>query len=302
MLSGNATAKQGYEKIKRCCETAISDGFKYAWVDTCCIDKTSSAELSEAINSMYRWYQESLVCYVILSDVPSDEECYHEISSFRKSRWFTRGWTLQELISPSSVIFYGNDWKEIGTKSSLHNLISEITRIHRDILLGTKHLSQFSVAQKMSWASHRETTRSEDVAYCLMGIFNVNMPLLYGEGKMAFLRLQEQILNSSNDDSILAWTTPGLYESSCLAGTPAAFANAGNIGSGYMRPQLPPTYGSSMSSHSIITNNGLYIELEALQEEENGASIRVILRCRDQNRGCRVGIRLHKNTHFGKPM
>jgi hypothetical protein len=294
MLSGNANVKEGYEKIKRCCETAISDGFKYAWVDTCCIDKASSTELSEAINSMYRWYQESQVCYVILSDVPSDENCYHEISSFRRSRWFTRGWTLQELIAPSSVIFYGKDWKEIGTKSSLHNLIIEITCIHRDILLGTKYLGQFGIAQKMSWASRRETTRSEDIAYCLMGIFNVNMPLLYGEGEKAFLRLQEQIVNSSNDDSILAWTTATDNRSSCLAATPAAFAGAGNIISGSMRPQLPPTYGFSGSSHSVITNEGLYIQLEAIQEKENASSIRAVLRCRDQNRGCRVGIRLHK--------
>jgi hypothetical protein len=298
MLNGNPTAKEGYDKIKRCCEIAVLDGFKYAWIDTCCIDKTSSAELSEAINSMYRWYQESRVCYVILSDVLSEEERYHKTSSFRKSRWFTRGWTLQELIAPSSVIFYGKDWREIGTKSSLHDLIIEITHIHKDMLLGTKHLGQFSIAQKMSWASGRETTRSEDIAYCLMGIFNVNMPLLYGEGEKAFLRLQEQILNSSNDDSILAWKTPineGVHgRSSCLAASPAAFAEAGNIISGSMKPQLHSMYGFSKSGHSVITNAGLYIELEALQEEENASSICIVLRCQYEEHESRVGIKLHK--------
>ena len=151
-MNGNTSGKKGYDKIKRCCEVALSDGFKYAWVDTCSIDKTSSSELSEAINSMYRWYQESAVCYVILTDVPSDEDCYLQNSAFRASRWFTRGWTLQELIAPTSVVFYGRDWKDIKTKISLLDLISEITQIHIGILSGDKGLNSFSVAQRMSCA------------------------------------------------------------------------------------------------------------------------------------------------------
>ncbi|KAF8855922.1 hypothetical protein BDZ45DRAFT_705866 [Acephala macrosclerotiorum] len=187
------STKPGVQKIKNCCELALSDGFQYMWIDTCCIDKTSSAELSEAINSMYRWYEQS-----------------------------------RELIAPSSVVFYGREWNEIGTKSSLQQLIVEVTNIHYELLSGKRHLYDFSVAQRMSWASHRETTRQEDIAYCLMGIFEANMPLLYGERGKAFLRLQEQILNTSGDDSILAWTG-SILRGNCLAASPAAFASSGNF-------------------------------------------------------------------------
>src|SRR2546421_7751149 len=163
---GEAEKKKGYEKIRNTCSMAAADGFHYVWIDTCCIDKTSSAELSEAINSMYRWYHESGVCYAYLADVPPnavDDE-------FTKSRWFTRGWTLQELIAPSTVIFLDQKWQKMGTKSSRQRIISDITGIPTNILLG-RDLERASVAQKLSWASKRETTRVEDTAYCLMGIF-----------------------------------------------------------------------------------------------------------------------------------
>src|SRR2546421_7862846 len=152
---------------------------EFGRVNTCCIDKTSSAELSEAINSMYRWYQGSMVCYAYLAGVPPkalDPQNGIERSEFSRSRWFTRGWTLQELIAPPMVIFLDQEWQEIGTKSSLHGTISTITGIPSNILLGGD-LESASVAQRMSWASKRETKRVEDVAYCLMGIFGINMPL-----------------------------------------------------------------------------------------------------------------------------
>lgn len=205
LQAGKPSEKKGFEKIKRCSEIAAEDGFDWVWVDTCCIDKTSSAELSEAINSMYRWYQLAEVCYALLSDVPSDEDPYAEGSAFRKSRWFTRGWTLQELIAPPHLQFLGGDWKDIGSKLSMQDVISEITRIQTDALVGIRKLPDFSVAQRMSWASNRVTTREEDIAYCLMGIFDINMPMLYGEGTKAFIRLQEQIITNSDDDSIFAW-------------------------------------------------------------------------------------------------
>ncbi|CZR59492.1 uncharacterized protein PAC_09384 [Phialocephala subalpina] len=279
-----ASTKPGFQKIKKCCEIALSDGFQYAWIDTCCIDKTSSAELSEAINSMYRWYEQSRVCYVYLTDVPANRDIPHEPSAFRKSRWFRRGWTLQELIAPSSVVFYGRDWNEIGTKSSLRQLIVEVTNIHSELLSGRRHLYDFSVAQRMSWASHRETTRQEDIAYCLMGIFEVNMPLLYGEGGKAFLRLQEQILNTSGDDSILAWTG-SILRGSCLAASPAAFANSGN----FIYTPSPP--GISKSSHAL-TNKGLYIEAKALQT--GNSSICIVLNCKDRVTQSRLGIRFQQ--------
>jgi hypothetical protein len=173
--------------------------------DTCCIDKSSSAELSEAINSMYAWYQRGVVCYAYLSDVqlwstyqPEDAdgawvaENPEAVLQVMKSRWWTRGWTLQELIAPPSVVFYAatsQGWSKIGTKGSLIDLVAARTGIRDDILRGLD-VKKCSVAQRMSWASQRETTRTEDLAYCLLGIFGVNMPLLYGEGSKAFLRLQ----------------------------------------------------------------------------------------------------------------
>lgn len=197
-----ATSMAGYQKIKYACEQARRDGLQMLWVDTCCIDKSSSAELSESINSMFRWYQDAVACYVYLSDVPSQPD----LLQFSCSRWFSRGWTLQELLAPPSLTFYSRRWKRLGTRRSLRDEISEITSIHRDALSGRIHdIKQFSIAQKMSWAASRQTTRKEDIAYCLMGLFGVNMPLLYGEGEQAFIRLQEKIMEDSVDQSLFAW-------------------------------------------------------------------------------------------------
>ena len=150
MQQGTAQSKAGFQKIRRCCETAAADGFEYSWVDTCCVDKTSSAELSEAINSMYRWYRLSDVCYVYLADVPANLSPSATTQAMRKSRWFTRGWTLQELIAPESVAFFDDEWKELGTKHSLNNLIHEITSIDQGVLKNAKLVQEFSVAQRMS--------------------------------------------------------------------------------------------------------------------------------------------------------
>jgi hypothetical protein len=150
MQQGNAQSKAGFQKIRRCCEMASTDGFEHSWVDTCCIDKTSSVELSEAINSMYRWYRLSDVCYVYLADVPANLNPSATMQAIRKSRWFTRGWTLQELIAPDSVTFFNNEWKELGTKHSLTSLLYEITSIDQGVLYSAKVIQSFSVAQRMS--------------------------------------------------------------------------------------------------------------------------------------------------------
>jgi len=142
------------------------------------------------------------VCYVILSDVNGNIDGTQP-QQLGKSRWFTRGWTLQELIAPSNVIFFSNDWEEIGTNISLQASITKITGIPKDVLLEDE-LEHCSIAQRMSWASKRKTTRVEDIAYCLMGIFGVNMPMLYGEGDKAFFRLQEEIMKISDDHTIFA--------------------------------------------------------------------------------------------------
>ncbi|KAI9067232.1 HET-domain-containing protein [Trametes sanguinea] len=192
-------------KIKDCCAFARGHGYSKVWIDTCCIDKTSSAELSEAINSMYLWYSEALVCIAFLEDVDASEDPRNPGSQFRRSRWWTRGWTLQELIAPQAVLFVSRDWEPLGTKRSLADVIEQITRIERSVLTNERPLNTISVARRMSWAAGRETTRLEDEAYSLMGLFDIHMPTLYGEGRRAFIRLQEEILRRIPDQSIFAW-------------------------------------------------------------------------------------------------
>ncbi|KAL7958040.1 heterokaryon incompatibility domain-containing protein [Trichoderma compactum] len=199
--------KAGFAKIMACREQAVRDGLEWVWVDTCCIDKSSSAELTEAINSMFRWYTKADVCYVLLSDVDatSDQAVLEE--RMAKSRWFTRGWTLQELLAPPAekLIFYSSEWTRLGSKTDFVDIVSSITRINKQYLLG-QELRHASVAQKMSWAALRQTSRLEDVAYCLLGLFDINMPMIYGEGHRAFIRLQEAIMTSIPDDhSLFAW-------------------------------------------------------------------------------------------------
>jgi hypothetical protein len=160
------------------CAQAATDGFELVWIDTCCIDKTKSAGLSEAINSMFNWYRDATECYIYLADVTG-------VHDMDKSRWFTRGWTLQELIAPESAIFFNKEWSDFGTKSSLAENISSITNIPVQVLLHQKG-PRYSVAQVMSWTAKRQTTRVEDLGYCLLGIFGVNMPMIYGEGEQAF--------------------------------------------------------------------------------------------------------------------
>ncbi|KAK3938889.1 heterokaryon incompatibility protein-domain-containing protein [Diplogelasinospora grovesii] len=226
---GIASSKNGYGKLAGCCQKAAKDGFEWVWIDTCCIDKTSSAELSEAINSMYQWYEKSTICYAYLWDVAAEHTASaFAITDFSQSRWFTRGWTLQELIAPQVVEFYTSEWLEIGTKGSLASQISTITGIPVRILRGESPPSTCCIAERMSWASARQTTREEDLAYCLLGIFGVHMPLLYGEGAKSFVRLQEQILKQEEDYSIFAWTLQhdcGQALTGFLASSPSDFTN-----------------------------------------------------------------------------
>ncbi|KAK0721321.1 heterokaryon incompatibility protein-domain-containing protein [Apiosordaria backusii] len=228
--NGTANLRYGYAKMIGACEQARKDGFEYIWIDTCCIDKSSSAELSEAINSMFRWYRQAQVCYAFLSDVQQGQDHRAPGSSFRRARWFTRGWTLQELIAPSVVYFFASDWREIGSRHDLLDPIVDITRISASYF-DTGNLSKFSAAQKMSWASNRFTTRVEDMAYSLLGIFDINMPLLYGEGHRAFQRLQEEILKDTEDDSILYHSVHSIFQGGnpILAETPKAFILSGGV-------------------------------------------------------------------------
>jgi hypothetical protein len=203
---------------------------QYFWVDTCCIDKTSSSELMEAVNSMYRWYQEAKVCFAYLGDVPA--ETAPSWSSMANARWFSRGWTLQELVASPNVEIYASDWTLLGTKKDSCNELLLITGIHTEALQG-RPVESFSIAQRMSWASKRSTTRPEDIAYSFFGIFQVNMPILYGEGaRKAFVRLQEVIMIDFDDQSLFAWTQPSTEPTTLrglLADSPADFATSGTI-------------------------------------------------------------------------
>lgn len=198
--------KVGWKKIEYTCRQALKDELGCAWVDTCCIDKSSSAELSEAINSMFSWYQRADRCYAYLSDVSESSNSGLPPPNLGSSRWFSRGWTLQELLAPAHVIFWSSAWECLGTKVELKDILSDCTRIDRNVLTGVKPLASICVAQKMSWAAMRQTTRPEDMAYCLLGIFGIHLPPLYGENEKAFLRLQEEILKTSDDHSLFAWT------------------------------------------------------------------------------------------------
>ncbi|OHE98624.1 hypothetical protein CORC01_06075 [Colletotrichum orchidophilum] len=262
----------GYPKITGACRLAQSQGYDYIWIDTCCIDKTSSAELSEAINSMFNWYEQAGVCFVYLSDL--DYSTYRQPENaapleeaLRECRWFTRGWTLQELIAPDNVDFYDKNWHLIGSKldGSLGPALANVTGINLDILNKTLPLESSSVAERMYWASSRVTTRKEDVAYSLMGIFGVNMPLLYGEGMKAFARLQEAILQDTGDHSIFAWhsnyetsTQEAVFDqhilSSLLAPSPVEFSQFH-----YLLPL--PAFGTTGQQPIQLTNQGIRISM-----------------------------------------
>lgn len=207
-LSGDITSsdhparrKEGFRKILGACSLAVKDDYEWIWIDSCCIDKSSSAILQESINSMWSYYANSNICYVYMSDVP--DEAAGWTAQFSNSKWFTRGWTLQELIAPCLVEFYAENWAAIGTKIQRCEEIADKTFINTAILLDPKLVEQESAASRMSWAAHRQVTREEDETYSLLGLFQVNMPMLYGEGRAkAFARLQEAIYNATRDDSL----------------------------------------------------------------------------------------------------
>lgn len=257
-LKSRVSTKSGWQKIDMTCRQAAEEGLQYAWVDTCCIDKSSSAELSEAINSMFRWYQRAAVCYVLLSDLTLVTDAQLEIGH---CRWFKRSWTLQEMVAPSNVKFYNKDWKFCFSKDTASEVLARITGVSIDILEHNIDLSEISVAQKMSWAANRQATRIEDLAYSLLGIFDINMPLLYGEEEKAFLRLQSEIISSSPDPTIFAWTLPGLRRPESISGnmlatssfsgvmawSPRLFQNCGNL----ERLMDQPLMEISMSNRGI---------------------------------------------------
>jgi hypothetical protein len=253
--------KMGFGKIQHVCDIAKRAGLKWVWIDTCCIDKTSSAELSEAINSMFMYYQQAKICYAYIADVKEHvfSTAYttgHMVSHFPKCKWLTRGWTLQELIAPRSMDFYSAEWVNVGSKDSFAESLSRATGIPAQSLKAGD-VSSVAVCEKMRWLATRETTRPEDLAYCALGIFDINMPLLYGEGKdRAFRRLQEEILRASDDPTIFLWTADETDTSEfwgLLAQSPSQFQNS---------PMKASELGSIISvtdSSTATTSQGLAV-------------------------------------------
>ncbi|KAK6857250.1 hypothetical protein PG995_007437 [Apiospora arundinis] len=234
-MDAKVRSKRGYPKFAGACAVANALGYELIWIDTCCINKTDPVELSEAINSMCRWYAESDACIAFLEDVTSPE-------NFNESDWFTRGWTLQELIAPKAVRFYDANWGFLGDKQSLQSVIVDITGIPVEVLTNAKSPQTYSIAQRMSWAARRMKERVEDRAYSLMGLFDVHMSIIYGEREKAFLRLQQHIIAQSADETIFAWDFDILDKSGkgiitadhqvfcgILAPSPACFARGGNL-------------------------------------------------------------------------
>jgi hypothetical protein len=203
--------EEGYRKLRFCANQAAQDNLQYFWIDTCCIDLWNHNERSKAINSMFQWYENSARCYVFLSDVsiPTMTEpiqCSDWDTLFRRSEWFTRGWTLQELIAPFSVEFFSRQGHPIGDKASLNQLIHEITSIPI-AALGNCPLDQFTTSERRRWSENRKTKEEEDIVYCLLGILGISIPTTYGEGKEnARSRLQAGLEEASNAPSIIPFS------------------------------------------------------------------------------------------------
>lgn len=200
-LKNNTFKQKGWQKLKSYCNLARKDGWTWAWMDTCCIDKANPTDTQEAINAMFRWYRESKICYAYLEDVDlKDKKSLWD--SFTHAMWFTRGWTLQELIAPKFLLFVDKNWREIADKDSSLEEIEKATGIRPAEM---REFDQCSIRKRFSWAALRQTTLVEDRAYSLFGLFGINMPLIYGEGDKAFSRLQHELIRKHDDGSLLVW-------------------------------------------------------------------------------------------------
>lgn len=226
LRSGRTTASTPQiDKIRGACKVARGSGFEWLWIDSCCIDKSNAVELDESIRSMFRWYGNARICITYLSDVDSTGSWEHGVfdSTEREgpSLWFSRGWTLQELLAPSELRFYNKHWDYIGTKHEHARVLAQITGIEAEYLVGAKNFRAACIATKMSWMAGRTTTRAEDIAYSMLGVFDVHMNTRYGEGAEAFMRLQKELLTAPNllvDESLFAWRMPDSNSGAKLLG------------------------------------------------------------------------------------
>lgn len=278
----------GFSKIANASRIAREMGMGYIWIDSCCIDKSKSSELNESINSMYRWYQNAERCIVYLEDLQPDSDLKDDL---KKCRWFERGWTLQELIAPSKVTLYNKSWASLGDRSdaSLSKLLSTITGIDVGCLQSGASLRSFSTAHKMSWAAGRKTTVPEDRAYSLIGIFDVNLPLIYGEGgPKAFRRLQEEIIRLSSDLSIFAWNPSSRDDTGLDAFGPSPDDFTG-------QKDIVPCYSSQ---HFMRTNKGIEMKTSLWGILCNDAKERLMLVIGKEKTGeFGIGIILRKVGH-----
>ncbi|KIW06730.1 uncharacterized protein PV09_02424 [Verruconis gallopava] len=288
-MSNLAAAKQksGFEKLEETCKKAARDGISHIWIDTCCIDKSGPHDqIQSEINSMFQYYSQAEVCYVYLADVPGScpqlrdgdrlKETFPKTKltwkqHIERSRWFTRGWTLQELIAPKKVEFYNRRWRWIGSlRGALMETVSTATRIPHGVLKKdpSSSLEEYTIAERMGWAATRRTTKEEDMAYCLLGIFNITMATIPGEGLRAFERLQLEILRRSADHSIFAWNWRSGFKrkhggnESLLAPQPVYF-----LASEPIVPIRETRAKTVRGEHPFeMTNRGLEIRLPVLRD------------------------------------
>ncbi|KAI4157659.1 MAG: hypothetical protein LQ342_008106 [Letrouitia transgressa] len=241
-LRRNAALRASLEKIRGCCGRALAEGQRYVWIDSCCIDRTNLFEVSESIRSMFRWYRDAACCFAYLWDVDGGgagglrrkTEGQQEYSE-----WFSRGWTLQELLAPRRLLFFDSRWNKLGTRRGLAVEVERATGIPAKYVTDfAGHAQEASVAMKMSWMARRSTTKEEDTAYCLFGIMGVSMDVRYGDGRKEFLRFQDKIMREPGlqDESIFAWrrSYPRGYPeaskcSGLLAPWPDSFEQSGSV-------------------------------------------------------------------------
>lgn len=284
------TDKKAWPKVDTCCKMAKQEGLDWVWIDTCCINKSSSAALAEAINSMFRWYRDASKCIVYLHDIPSNkgpDGAFPE-DAFRCASWFRRGWTLQELIAPSEALFFAQDWTLLGTKETLLTMIEEITNIDANVLLHQDLLS-VSVAKIMSWAANRQTEKIEDRAYSLAGLFGVTITPVYGEREAAFKRLQIEIMKVSNDQSLFAWSfpwhespdmpiDPATPDGSILAPSPDYFCHSSRVVSVNYEEYQKAYHFSGPIEDYTMTNQGLRIHLPIVVQSTHRSLIEGAIR------------------------
>ncbi|KAK6434877.1 hypothetical protein LTR95_008937 [Oleoguttula sp. CCFEE 5521] len=306
-------------KVKMTCAQAAQDGCDYAWIDSCCINKDSLTELAEAINSMWQWYYDASVCYVYLADLSWECPVLYDVASifsiesdeapetrwttaFAACRWFTRGWTLQELLAAKDVRFYcapkaadvtSERWGFVGDKTDLVRTLWEITGIDILALQDRNSLTRFVTARKMYWASRRQTSKVEDRAYSLLGLFGINMPLLYGEGENAFIRLQEQIIQKRLDHSILAWDCSQSESSQSkdllFANSPARFAKTGQRMTRWQWSSFDPAFR--------LTNQGIEFDGLGHVVSTTGERFAMLNCCHEDSAFQAIALRLKENDH-----